>query len=182
MNHHLTLGAYISHCKLILKPSNILEQATAQSHDDFITIAMKQVYRGATLIKGGRGAPRRRADHIESAVTKRNGVWIGVHDAIEVAFDKLFERAENAMVARFGEVFDALHTNFCLLCDDSEAKDDEEKVLEQALRSELREKAAEVKEMLNEGGKIAELVAACKAYKAAQTAATKDPSSLFVPQ
>jgi len=160
--------------------SIIIERATSQSDDDFITIAMKQVYREAIQIKGGRGAPRRRAEFIESAVTKRNRIWIQVHDAIEVAFDELCARAENTMITKFGEVFDALHNNFCLLCADSETRDEKEKVLEKVLRDDLKLKAAEVKGMLAEGGMIAKRVAECKQYHSSQAAT--DTSSLFVPR
>jgi hypothetical protein len=163
-------------------PRDIIDHAISQSDEDYLTAAMKPIYREAIQVKGGRGAPGRRAAFIESAVTKRNGVWIQVHDAIEAAFDNLFERAENAMVEGFGEVFDKLHNNFLLLCDDTETKDEKAKVLEKVLRKDLKENAAEVKAMLEDGGKIAELVAACKAYQDVQTAASKDPSSLFVPQ
>ena len=97
-------------------------RASTRDSDDFITLAMKPIYQETVKIKGGRGAPKRRADHIEAAVTKRNGIWIEVHDAIDVAFDALFGKVEDAMVTRFGEVFDSLHNNFKLLCADSEAK------------------------------------------------------------
>jgi hypothetical protein len=140
---------------------------------------MKPIYLDAIKTKGGRGAPKRRADHIEGAVTKRNGIWIEVHDAIDVAFDALFEKAEEAMVTRFGSVFDSLHNNFQLLCADSEAKSEKEKVLEDELRNDLKEKSLQVKAMLAEGGQIAKLVAACKAY---QTPAVSGSQSLFVPQ
>ena len=142
---------------------------------------MKPIYHDARQIKGGKGAPGRRAGHVESAVTRRNGVWIQLHDAIEAAFDDLFERAEKTMVNTFGQVFDSLHSNFVLLCDDSETKDEKTKVLETLLRNDLKEKVAEVKGMLEEGGKIAELVAGCKSIQASY-AAGKDPSSLFMPQ
>jgi hypothetical protein len=144
---------------------------------------MKQIYRDAAQIKGGVGAPMRRAKFVETALSKRDdGVWVQVHDAMEVAFDNLFEFAKKTMVKRFGEVFDALHNNFCLLCDDSEAKDEDEKVLEKALRDELKEKTAEVKAMLADGGAIAQRVAECKAYQATQAEAAKDFSSMFVSQ
>jgi hypothetical protein len=143
---------------------------------------MKPIYVSAIQIKGGRGAPVRRAGLVENSVTKRNGIWTQVHDAIEVAFDKLFEKAEDVMVKTFGEVFDTLHNNFLLLCDDTEAKDEKAKVLEKLLRNDLKEKAAEVKAMLEEGGKIAKLVAECKAYQASQAAAAKSFSSMFVSQ
>jgi uncharacterized protein (DUF1697 family) len=143
---------------------------------------MKPIYRDAIQIKGGRGSPVRRAGLVESAVTKRSGVWTQVHDAIEASFDKLFGRAEDVMVNTFGDVFDTLHNNFLLLCDDSEAKDEKAKVLEKLLRSDLKEKAAEVKAMLDKGGKIAKLVAQCKAYQTSQAAAAKDFSSMFVSQ
>jgi hypothetical protein len=161
--------------------SNILERANSQSDDDYVTLAMKPIYRDALQIKG-RGGPLKRAEFVESAVTKRSGVWTQVLDAIEAAFDKLFERAENVMVKTFGDVFDTLHNNFLLLCDDSEAKDEKAKVLEKLLRGDLKEKAAEVKAMLEEGGKITKLVAQCKAYQTSQAAAAKDFSSMFVSQ
>lgn len=125
---------------------------------------MVPIYREAVQIKGGRGAPGRRAGFIESKVSKRNGLWIKVHDAIDEAFDKQFRKADNAMVAQFGDVFDTLHNNFRLLCDKTEAKDDKEKVLEEALRNELKGNLVLVKKMLDEGGEICRLVAWCKAY------------------
>jgi hypothetical protein len=143
---------------------------------------MKPIYRDAMQIKG-RGGPIKRAGHVESAVTKRDGgVWMQVQDAIEAAFDRLFERAEEVMVKTFGDVFDTLHHNFLLLCDDSQAKDEKAKVLEKLLRGELKERAAEVKAMLEEGGKIAKLVADCKAYQTTQAAAAQEFSSMFVSQ
>ena len=154
-------------------------RASTRDSDDFITLAMKPIYQETVKIKGGRGAPKRRADHIEAAVMKRNGIWIEVHDAIDVAFDALFGKAEDAMVTRFGEVFDSLHNNFKLLCADSEAKSEKEKVLEAELRDDLKEKSLQVKAMLAEGGDIAKLVAACKAYQSPPAGASQ---SLFVPQ
>jgi hypothetical protein len=162
--------------------SNILERATSQSDDDYITLAMKPVYRDALQIKG-RGGPANRGKYVESAVTKRDGgIWTKVQDAIEVAFDTLFANAEDNMVTTFGNVFDTLHNNFLLLCDDSEAKDEKTKLAEKLLRDDLREKAAEVKAMLEEGGKIAELVAKCKSYQDSQAAAASEYSSMFVSQ
>ena len=140
---------------------------------------MKPMYLEATKIKGGRGAPKRRADHIEGAVSKRNGVWVEVHDAIERGLEEVFERDETHMVTRFGEVFDSLHKNFRLLCDDSEAKSEKEKVLEGELRNDLKEKSLQVKSMLAEDGEIAKLIAACKAY---QSPPAESSQSLFVPQ
>jgi hypothetical protein len=68
-----------------------------------ITTAMKQIYREALQIKNVSGAPMKRAKYMESALAKReDGVWIQVHNAIEVAFDKLFENAEGIMVKKFG--------------------------------------------------------------------------------
>jgi hypothetical protein len=140
---------------------------------------MKPIYQEAIKIKGGKGAPKRRAEHIEGAVAKRNGVWIEVHDAIDAGFDVLFGKFEDQMVTKCGAVFDSLHNNFRLLCDDSEAKSEKEKVLEGGLRDDLREKSLQVKAMLAEGGEIAKLVAACKVYQAPPAGASQ---SLFVPQ
>jgi hypothetical protein len=156
-----------------------LDRATTRNSDDYITLAMKPIYLEAWKIKGVRGAPKRRADFVQAGVTKRNGVWMQVHESIEAAFDKLSENAENAMVARFGEVFDSLHGNFLLLCEKSEAKSDKEKVFEKSLRDELGNRVTKVKEMLDEGGEITKLVAACKAYHAAPAA---NSQSLFVQQ
>ena len=164
---------------LTTSTSDIHGRATTRESDDYITLAMKPVYLEVTKIKGGRGAPKRRAVHVEGAVSKRNGVWIDVHDSIDVGFDELFERAENHMVTRFGEVFDSLHNNFRMLCENSEAKNEKEKVLEGELRDNLREKSLQVKGMLAEGGEIAKLIAACKAYQAPPAGASQ---SLFVPQ
>lgn len=86
------------------------------------------------------------------------------------------------MVERLGEVFDALHFNFCLMCDDSEAKGEDEKMQEKALRDTLREATAKVEAMLADGGALAKSAADCKAYQATQAEAAKDPSSLFMPQ
>jgi hypothetical protein len=143
---------------------------------------MKPIYRDALQIKG-RGGPGNRAKHVESAVTKRDGgVWMKVQDAIEAAFDRLFAIAEDNMALTLGKVFDTLHNSFLLLCSDSEAKDEKAKVLETLLRDDLKEKAAEVKAMLEENGKISKLVAECKSYQANQAAAAKDFSSMFVSQ
>lgn len=140
---------------------------------------MRPIYLEASKIKGMRGAPKQRADFVQARVTKRNGVWIQVHDSIDKAFDKLFEEAEDAMVAHFGGVFDTLHGNFRLLCESSEAKSEDEKVLEEDLRNDLKERSVRVKGMLAEGGEIASMVAACKAY---QSPAVAGSQSLFVPQ
>jgi predicted ATPase with chaperone activity len=148
-----------------------------------ITTAMKQIYREVLQIKNVSGAPMKRAKYMESALAKReDGVWIQVHNAIEVAFDKLFENAEGIMVKKFGEVFDTLHINFCLLCDDSKAKDDKERESEKALRDVLGEAVAKVKAMLAHDGAITKRHAECKALQVAQAEAAKDPSSLFMPQ
>jgi hypothetical protein len=169
-------------CELTIESSKILERAITQSHDDMITTAMKQIYRNAAQIKNVSGAPLKRAKYVESALAKReDGIWIQVHNAIEAAFEKLFETAGKIMVTKFGDAFDTLHSNFCLLCEDSEAKDDEERELEKALRNDLGEKAAEVKAMLADGGAIANLVAECKGYQATQAEAAKDTQSLFMP-
>jgi hypothetical protein len=80
------------------------------------------------------------------------------------------------------EVFDTLHINFCLLCDDSKAKDDKERESEKALRDVLGEAVAKVKAMLAHDGAITKRHAECKALQVAQAEAAKDPSSLFMPQ
>jgi hypothetical protein len=138
---------------------------------------MKPTYLEAWKIKGMRGAPKQRADFVHANVTKRNGVWIQVHDSIDKAFDKTFAETEDDMVARFGEVFDTLHGNFQLLCKKSEAKSPEEKVLEGKLRDDLKESSVRVKSMLAEDGEIASLVAACQAYQSPSA----NSQSLFLP-
>lgn len=162
---------------MLIQFRNILERATTGSDDAFITLAMGPIYHEAAQIKGGRGAPRRRAEFIESRVTKRSGIWLKVHDSIEASFDTLFQETEQAMVQKFGEVFDSLHANFRLLCTKTEVKDEKEKVLEQALRAELKDHLKEVKGMLGDGGNIPRLVAECKAYSAQAST-----SPLFLPQ
>lgn len=138
---------------------------------------MKPIYLAASKLKGMRGAPKHRADYVQANVAKRNGIWIQVHDSINTAFDEAFEEAENTTVARFGEVFNTLHSNFLLLCEKSEATSEDEKACEKALRDELGRRVLKVKEMLDEGGEITKSVAACKAYTPVSSS-----SSLFVSQ
>lgn len=144
-----------------------------QHNDSYIATAMKQVYKEALAVKG-RGAPKKRSELVERHVTKRDGIWLKVHDQIDSAFDVLFKKYEDGITEGLEGLFDGLHADFLFLCKDTEAKDEKAKVQEEILRSQLKENLAKVKEMADAGGVIPDLVARCKAY--AQT--TK--SQLFV--
>jgi uncharacterized tellurite resistance protein B-like protein len=125
---------------------------------------MKPIYEDAAKIKN-RGAPMKRAEFVEQKVTKRNGVWLGVHDSIDTALDKLISKCEDAVTAKIIELFEGLHRDFVLLCDGTEAKEEKDKVQEAILRNQLKEP----------GGAIPKLVAQCKQYSA-----SSNSSQLFV--
>ena len=124
---------------------------------------MTDIYSKAITIKGYRG-PEKRAIAIECGVTKRDGVWLKVHDHIERGFEQVFKRAEDNIVERFEAIFDSIHNDFLLLSADTETKDKKQKLREDQLRNKLKENLVEVRSMVGESGKIPRLVAACKAY------------------
>jgi hypothetical protein len=153
--------------------------ATTRSQGDYVTLAMKPIYRHAVLVKGNLSAPGQRAEFVQNEVSKRNGVWIEVHDAIDKAFDQVFEKAENAIVAKFEQVFDVLQLFYPSLSEDSKVKSEKEEMLEGELQVTLEKNLVRVKEMLGEDGEITRLVADCKAYQSYPAA---NHSSMFVPQ
>ena len=124
---------------------------------------MKPIYEEAAKIKN-RGAPAKRAEFVEQRVTKRDGVWLSVHDSIDAALDKLLKRYEDAITKKIEGLFDDLHKDFLLLCADTEPKEEKDKVQEDIMRAELKENLAAVKTMIESGGAIPDLVAKCKQY------------------
>jgi hypothetical protein len=108
----------------VLTPiSSIHELSTTSYNGSYISKAMKPIYEDAAKIKN-RGAPLKRAEFTEQKVTKRNGVWLSVHDSIDTALDKLFSKCEDAVTAKIIELFEGLHRDFLLLCDGTEAKEE----------------------------------------------------------
>jgi hypothetical protein len=154
--------------------SSIHELSTTSYNGSYISKAMKPIYEDAAKIKN-RGAPMKRAEFVEQKVTKRNGVWLGVHDSIDTALDKLISKCEDAVTAKIIELFQGLHRDFVLLCDGTEAKEEKDKVQEAILRNQLKENLATVKTMIKPGGAIPKLVAQCKQYSA-----SSNSSQLFV--
>lgn len=124
---------------------------------------MTPIYEQAQQMKGYR-APAKRAAFIEREITRVNGLWLKLHDAIERGFDKLLVRHANAVVESFEDIFDSIHSDFLLLCDDTDTKDEKLKVAEELLRKQLKENLLQVREMMDENGDIPKLVAQCKAY------------------
>jgi hypothetical protein len=53
--------------------------------------------------------------------------------------DELFQNNENLIVGTFGDVFDSIHRDFLLLCDDTDIKDEKQKVAEDILREQAQE-------------------------------------------
>lgn len=137
---------------------------------------MRPIYDDALKVKG-RGGPLKRAELIEQRVAKRNhGVWMQVHDSIDASIDKLFEKYEDCITAKIQKLFEDLHRDFLLLCEDTEPKEEKDRVQEEITRNELRENVKEVKAMIEPGGVIPELVAKCKQYSAPSSSG----SQLFV--
>jgi hypothetical protein len=64
--------------------SSIHELSTTSYNGSYISKAMKPIYEDAAKIKN-RGAPLKRAEFTEQKVTKRNGVWLSVHNSIDTA-------------------------------------------------------------------------------------------------
>lgn len=91
-------------------------------------------------------------------------MWLYVHDAIEQGFEELFQRYENLIAERFGEVFDSIHGDFLALCDDTDTKDEKQKLMKDSLRNELNKNPVEFKKMIENGGEIPRLVAQCKSH------------------
>lgn len=135
---------------------------------------MRPIYEDATKVKN-HGAPLRRAQLIEQRVTKRNGVWLKVHDSIDSALDKLFKKYEDALTKRIVELFDEIHQDFVRLCAGTEPQDEKDKVQEDIMRTELKQNLAAVKAMIEPGGAIPDLVAKCRHYSA-----SANSSQLFV--
>ena len=79
--------------------SNFHELSVTSYADSYIAKAMKPIYEEAIKIKN-RGAPLRRAEYVEQRVTKRDGVWLSVHDSIDAAFDKLLKRYEDGITKK----------------------------------------------------------------------------------
>lgn len=154
--------------------SNFHELSVTSYADSYIAKAMKPLYEEAIKIKN-RGAPLRRAEYVEQRVTKRDGVWLSVHDSIDAAFDKLLKRYEDGITKKIEGLFDDLHKDFLLLCDDSKPKEEKDKVQEEIMRAELKENLAKVKTMIEPGGAIPDLVAKCKQYSV-----SSNSSQLFV--
>lgn len=144
--------------------SSIFERTNVYSEDSFFSAAMKPIYEDVSKIKGKTGAPMKRANHFERLVTKRDGVWLEVHDSIENEFEQVFKRAEERLLKAFGRIFDSLHQNFLFLCDSTDTKGEKERAQEQLLRTKLKENLVEVKALVEECGQIPELVAKCKAH------------------
>jgi hypothetical protein len=123
---------------------------------------MRPVYAEATRLKRDRGAPLKRAEFIEQRVTKRDGVWLKVHDSIDATLDKMLKECEDVITKKIEELFDELHNDFLLLCAGAEPKEEKDKVQEEIMRTKLKENLATVKTMIEPGGAIPDLVAKCK--------------------
>lgn len=145
--------------------SVIHDKAINASLEDFITLAMNPVYDAISQMKG-RGGPEKRKKALESALAKRDGVWMQVHDLIKGAFEDYFQQYESRLVNVFVTFFDGLHQDFLRLCADTEVKDEKQKVQEQMLRTRLSENLAEVRKMVAEDGAISGLVEKCKNHVA----------------
>jgi hypothetical protein len=154
--------------------SSIHERAATSYEDSFIAKATRPIYQDAAKMKN-RGAPLKRAEFVEQKVTKRNGVWLSVHDSIDTALDKLFTKCEDALAKKITELFTGLHQDFLLLCDGTEPKEEKDKIQEDITRAALKENLATVKAMIEPGGVIPKLVAQCKQYSA-----SSNSSQLFV--
>jgi hypothetical protein len=159
---------------LLTTSSTIHERAATAYEDSFIAKATRPIYQDAAKIRN-RGAPLKRAEFVEQKVTKRNGLWLSVHDSIDTALDKLFTKCEDALTTRIIELFDGLHRDFLLLCDGTKPKEEKDKVQEDITRAVLKENLATVKAMIEPGGAIPKLVAQCKQYSA-----SSNSSQLFV--
>lgn len=142
-----------------------MEKSFLAHADNFLSPSTLKIYAEVREIKG-RGAPKIRLDTLERRIATMGSVWSKMHDAIEKAFDDAFARSGVKLIAAVGETFDVIHDNFNLLCDDTRAKSEEDKAMEEILREKLAVNLGEVKEMLGSGGEIARLVEECKAYHA----------------
>jgi hypothetical protein len=154
--------------------SSIHELATTSYIGSFIATAMAPIYADAIKIKK-HGAPVKRAELVEHRVTKRNGVWLNVHDSIDTALDKLFKKYEGIVTKEITTLFDGLHQDFLRLCAGTKPKEEKDRVQEEITRTALKENLATVKAMIEPDGDIPKLVAQCKQYSA-----SSNSSQLFV--
>jgi hypothetical protein len=154
--------------------SSIHELAIASYDESFIAMAMKPIFADAIKIKR-HGAPLKRAELVEQRVTKRNGIWLNVHDSIDTALDKLFKKYEDTLTKGIIALFDELHQDFLRLCAGTKPKEEKDRVQEEITRAALKENLATVKAMIEPGGAIPKLVAQCKQYSA-----SSNSSQLFV--
>lgn len=136
---------------------------------------MLPIYRNVQQIKGGRGSVKKRIREFERQVCKGSGVLIKVHDAIEDAFDKLFEQELSSLGGKLQKIFDSIKESFGLMCDDAVAKTPPERQNELLLINQLKKALIKAHELAD--GPIKELAEECKTY-----AAKNEEVSLFVPK
>ena len=125
----------------------------------------------------GKGAPAARMKALERKVAAYSGVCMKVHDNVNRALDELFHLCTNTATTRIGASFDEIHNKLPIICDETEAKTEEDKAMEKILQEKLKENVQEVKRTLDKDGEIAKLVEESKTYHS-QTG--KGASELFV--
>ena len=96
-----------------------------------------------------------------------------IHDTIEDAFDKLFQKELADLGTRLENIFDGIHWSFNMMCEDTVPKSDIEKQQEAALIMRLNKALIKARELAD--GPVKTLALECKNYSAA-----KEENSLFV--
>jgi hypothetical protein len=158
---------------MLIDYSNIMESTVSYPEAFFLAEAMAPIYRHVSTIVGVRRAPDTRIAEFERRVCKHTGVWMTIHGKIEKAFDKMFETQREMVDEAMNKVFDGIHRQFELMCDDTVAKTDTEKVEEEKLKAALRKVVDRASKLVY--GEIARLADECKNYRK-----IKEENSFFV--
>jgi len=160
-------------CVALTRHSIITENLVSFSPDAYFCQAMVPIYAQVCQIKGGRGAPQRRAELFASKVSRVSGVWLDVHDLVERALNKLFVQHLGKLSEDIDQVIDGIHDKFNLLCEDTAAKSQEEKEQELELRAQLQRSVIKANELI--AGPVRQAAEECKNY-----GSKKEQESLFV--
>lgn len=151
----------------------IAERVISPTDDNFLRQAMEPIYNEVMQIKG-QGAPQKRCDEFEKRVCSPSGVWTTFHDKIQSAFEELFSDEVDILSQEIEAVFNIILGKFNLMCDNAEAKTEEEKALEEDLRCKMQKNLVLARAIVE--GPVAQLANDCKNYSI-----NKEQTSLFVP-
>ncbi|KAI7283939.1 hypothetical protein KC345_g2620 [Hortaea werneckii] len=155
--------------KMNARLTNIQEDAVMPSPTAYLPLLMRPIYDKVHPMRGP-GAPQRRAEAFIKAVSGTSGVWMDVHDKIEYAMYDEFGNSLVELEATLGSIFDAIHTKFTILCDNTVAKSEEDRQQEEELRQKLGKNLALVQQLME--GPVKQAVEACKKFSKEEEAAS----------